>query len=1019
MKFKKHLNRGLLLLSLILISFDGMSQFSKLRITINSADNLHLREVEWMVSGTAHPTVDMTSNNQDGYTVSSAKAGNGAFRAYDGTTDKIYVGNDVPYEVTLDLPSTITPNSVRIQKPSWSGLSDFTCEGYDGSSWVELAHVQNPDNWSGFGEFQLTLPQDNENPSISITSPTEGATFTEGDDITISANASDNTGVEFVRFWNIDEANNWDHMAQDFTDPYSHTWTNVPAGNYKLRVRAEDAAGNTSDDEINVTINDPAVVSDKKLPSINLHWVKDYLPPVLADAMITCRDWEGPSHGSGAISLDADGWPNEDAGVVVWHGYEHRSGTYRLIFEGQADVSWEWASGITLQNQNYNSSTNTTTADLVFSSPQNAFRIKFTNTNGGVKNIKMMRPIAEGSSTYHNPDETVDRVMKDILSKFKVVRYMDPLNTNSNPETTWSDRRLPGKQINKSKYNPYADADKPTGIPWEYIIAISNETNTSPWICTPAMADDDYVTKVAQMFKYGSNGINPYTSTQSSPVWEPLDNDLELYVEYSNEVWNSGSAFQQHHYNLDAAKTAVSNDLNHPLNFDDLVTSTADVESKGYIFAKRRVAWKAAEISKIFRNTFGGSQMMSRIKPLFLWQVSNSGINSWGLSGLNFADAYYQQAENHTANYYFWGGGPAGYYSPADDADINTVWDSNDMDPAVWADNKMEYDGRLNAAFGIKFVLYEGGPGFGDSLGGSGSNPVGEEAWNDSRIYDEMDEHHTAYNQKGGELFCYYVLHHDFRWTFLHEGTDNDNTYKMQYMEDMQLEERAAVNVGYQVPTTLNGGQFDAIKTGWKLGSSGQQNPDGAYKLVASSKEWISYRLLSSSESTYNITVDYKTSGSSELEIHTGGDLLTSVSLPNTGGAVQSTSSFSFSMPANKLYAARLRVTGSADVTIESVDISSLKSGSVSKPLDPTVNEVSNVLVYPNPATSGNVNIVLPEKDEIEATIQLFTLSGQLLKSIRSHTSINHVNIADLDEGVYLIKISGKEFYPVKKLVVQ
>ncbi|MEI9984560.1 MAG: hypothetical protein WDN69_15960 [Aliidongia sp.] len=35
-------------------------------------------------------------------------------------------------------------------------------------------------------------------------------------------------------------------------------------------------------------------------------------------------------------------------------------------------------------------------------------------------------------------------------------------------------------------------------------------------------ASDDYVTKLAQLLAYGSDGVNPYTSPQADPVYPPL-----------------------------------------------------------------------------------------------------------------------------------------------------------------------------------------------------------------------------------------------------------------------------------------------------------------------------------------------------------------------------------------------------------------------------------------------------------------------------------------------------------------
>ena len=77
------------------------------------------------------------------------------------------------------------------------------------------------------------------------------------------------------------------------------------------------------------------------------------------------------------------------------------------------------------------------------------------------------------------------------------------------------------------------------GGPWEHLILLANLTKKDAWINIPAKATDAYVRNVANMFKYGSDGVNPYTTTQKNPIYPPLAPGLHVYVEYSNEVWNS------------------------------------------------------------------------------------------------------------------------------------------------------------------------------------------------------------------------------------------------------------------------------------------------------------------------------------------------------------------------------------------------------------------------------------------------------------------------------------------------
>lgn len=71
-------------------------------------------------------------------------------------------------------------------------------------------------------------------PSITLTSPTNGASFTVSTNITLTANVVNNgqsvTGVQFYAGTNL--------LGQTTTAPYSWTWTNVPMGNYSLTAAA-------------------------------------------------------------------------------------------------------------------------------------------------------------------------------------------------------------------------------------------------------------------------------------------------------------------------------------------------------------------------------------------------------------------------------------------------------------------------------------------------------------------------------------------------------------------------------------------------------------------------------------------------------------------------------------------------------------------------------------------------------------------------------------------------------------
>ena len=98
----------------------------------------------------------------------------------------------------------------------------------------------------------VTVNGANQPPSVSLTAPASGATYTAPASITISASASDTNGsiarVEFFAGSTL--------VGTDTSSPYSVTWNNVPAGSYSLTARAVDNGGaSTTSAARSVTVN--------------------------------------------------------------------------------------------------------------------------------------------------------------------------------------------------------------------------------------------------------------------------------------------------------------------------------------------------------------------------------------------------------------------------------------------------------------------------------------------------------------------------------------------------------------------------------------------------------------------------------------------------------------------------------------------------------------------------------------------------------------------------------------------
>jgi uncharacterized protein (DUF2141 family) len=88
----------------------------------------------------------------------------------------------------------------------------------------------------------ITVSAPNQPPSVSLTSPANGATFSAPATITVSASASDTDGtvskVDFFAGTTL--------IGTDTSSPYGITWSNVTAGSYALTAVATDNAGATT-----------------------------------------------------------------------------------------------------------------------------------------------------------------------------------------------------------------------------------------------------------------------------------------------------------------------------------------------------------------------------------------------------------------------------------------------------------------------------------------------------------------------------------------------------------------------------------------------------------------------------------------------------------------------------------------------------------------------------------------------------------------------------------------------------
>jgi len=101
-------------------------------------------------------------------------------------------------------------------------------------------------------------------------------------------------------------------------------------------------------------------------------------------------------------------------------------------------------------------------------------------------------------------------LLTDLAPYAHVLRFMDWNRTNDQVAGSWAARAQPN----------VAPGDR--GVAYEWQIDLCNRARVDYWINVPTLADDDHVTKLAQL------------------IQQKLDPGLRIYIEYSNEVWNGG-----------------------------------------------------------------------------------------------------------------------------------------------------------------------------------------------------------------------------------------------------------------------------------------------------------------------------------------------------------------------------------------------------------------------------------------------------------------------------------------------
>jgi len=469
---------------------------------------------------------------------------------------------------------------------------------------------------------------------------------------------------------------------------------------------------------------------------------------------------------SGTMAYDSEGWPACDARLAMdfrlvaeWEGviddpeeYRHdNTGTYSCSFVGQADLA---VTGASIQNQSYNSGTNTTTFELVITQPRVYSHIEFTNTqrttgsgtDTGYTDLKMIKPGYPAGTTQTFTDNFINTLTS---ANWGAIRYMDTTGTNNQegtyPETiSWSDRKLTTDAAQVG-----IDAiGKRQAAAWEYVIELSNQVGIDPWINIPVSATTDYITQVATLFR------------------DNLDPSLNVYVENSNEVWNG--IFNQQAWTLAQANAMGINEHEN--------------------YARRTI-----ELAQGFESVFGAGSLNNRVRvmlcchaPMLKWWVETYMIsyiqNTMGLTPSDYIYGIARQTYFSTD----------GSYGTVDEIldrcrdDITSQIDQPTGDEAgrtQWVQKAAQWN-LIGGA-----CSYEGG--FHVPSGGGTTNLANQiTVHRVARAATELKYNYDdAFLSLGGNIAMQFTLHSSYHrygcWGLTDDLADADRNYKFQACRDL------------------------------------------------------------------------------------------------------------------------------------------------------------------------------------------------------------------------------------------
>jgi hypothetical protein len=212
-------------------------------------------------------------------------------------------------------------------------------------------------------------------------------------------------------------------------------------------------------------------------------------------------------------------------------GGGYAAGTYRAEWDGSGVVTFGADAVVAKRGT---TAAGRAFADLLVTPTDSgiSMRIEATSPSDPVRGFNVWMPAWNGRSFVGErwqPSAAFSPfhpLFLERLAAFKTLRFMDLQETNTSDIVTWADRRDAADIRQGSGSEGTPSEPIVNGMSLEYMVQLANDLDADPWFNMPCRADDNFVRNFAT---YVAGHLEP---------------GRKVYVEWANEVWNFGAAFE-------------------------------------------------------------------------------------------------------------------------------------------------------------------------------------------------------------------------------------------------------------------------------------------------------------------------------------------------------------------------------------------------------------------------------------------------------------------------------------------